>query len=62
MFFYLLFIDTFSLIRYNEHAVDSFQQEGGVFVEYIFNFFVSVVAGIAGYYICKWLDRNHEDS
>ncbi len=27
-------------------------------LELIITFFVSVVAGVASYYICKWLDRN----
>ena len=49
-------------IRYNGYAVDSLQQRGGVQMDYIFNFLLSVMAGVAGYYICKWLDRNHKDS
>lgn len=44
------------VIRYNGHAVDSLQQGGGVQLDYIFNFLLSVMAGVAGYYICKWLD------
>jgi len=31
-------------------------------MESILNFFVSVMAKVAGYYICKWLDRNRKDS
>ena len=31
-------------------------------MDYIFNFLLSVMAGVAGYYICKWLDLNHKDS
>lgn len=27
-------------------------------MEALFSFLVSVVAGIAAYYICKWLDRH----
>ena len=27
-------------------------------MEYFIGFFVSVAAGIAAYYICKWLDRH----
>ena len=50
------------VIRYNGYAVDSLQQRGGVQMDYIFNFLLSVMAGVAGYYICKWLDRNHKDS
>lgn len=49
-------------MRYNKYAVDSFQQEGGGQMEYILSFLLSVMAGIIGYYICKWLDRNHKDS
>lgn len=29
------------------------------FVDSIVSFFVSVVAGIVTYYICKWLDSKH---
>ena len=50
------------VIRYNGYAVDSLQQRGVVQMDYIFNFLLSVMAGVAGYYICKWLDRNHKDS
>ena len=39
-------------------AVDSFQQEGGVLLEYIIAFLISIAAGIVCYYICKWLDRD----
>lgn len=37
---------------------------GGVWMEVVVSFLVSVVAGIAAYYICKWLDskRNHKDN
>ena len=28
----------------------------------VLNFLVSVMASVAGYYICKWLDRNRKDS
>ena len=31
-------------------------------MEYILSFLVSVLARIAGYYVCKWLDRNNNDS
>ncbi|RGX26055.1 hypothetical protein DWV29_20310 [Enterocloster asparagiformis] len=27
-----------------------------------FDFLLPVMAGVAGCYICKWLDRNHKDS
>lgn len=55
-------VDMLIVIRYNGYAVDSLQQRGGVQMDYIFNFLLSVMAGVAGYYICKWLDRNHKDS
>ena len=55
-------VDMPIIIRYNGYAVDSLQQRGGAQMDYIFNFLLSVMAGIAGYYICKWLDRNHKDS
>ena len=50
------------LLRYNITAVDSFQQEGGVSMQILADFLLSVAASVAGYYICKWLDRNHKDS
>jgi len=49
-------IDSPLLRRYNVIAVDSFQQEGGAHLEYIIAFFISIMAGIICYYICKWLD------
>lgn len=49
-------------VGYNEYAIDSFQQEGGVQLNYILNFLLSIAAGIVGYYVCKWLDRKHKDS
>lgn len=51
-------IDTPPLNLYNKVAVDSFQPEGGVLLEYIIAFLISIVAGIVCYYICKWLDRD----
>lgn len=36
----------------------SLWQQGEVsFVEFFITFFVSIAASVAGYYICKWLDR-----
>ena len=29
-------------------------------MDILVGFFVSVAAGIASYYICKWLDRNSD--
>ncbi len=40
------------------NAVDSFQQEGGVWLDIIVSFFISVAASVIAYYICKWLDGN----
>lgn len=34
------------------------QQREVNMVEYLIAFFVSVAASVAGYYICKWLDRH----
>ena len=34
------------------------QQKGGERMEILLSFIVSVAAGIATYYICKWLDRH----
>ena len=30
-------------------------------VEILTTFLVSVIAGVASYYICKWLDRDNSD-
>lgn len=38
------------------------QQKGGVLVEIIISFLVSVMAGVASYYICKWLDGDDSDN
>jgi len=45
-------------ICYHEIAVEAFQQKGGDSVDIIIAFLISVAASVAGYYICKWLDRN----
>lgn len=37
------------------------QQKGGESMEILLSFLVSVAAGIAAYYICKWLDRHDHD-
>ena len=37
------------------------QRKGGCYLSIITSFFVSVVAGVASYYICKWLDRDNND-
>ena len=31
-------------------------------MDIIISFLVSVMASVAGYYICKWLDRNHKET
>lgn len=35
---------------------DSFRQKGVSHVTLILTFFISVLASVVGYYICKWLD------
>lgn len=35
---------------------------GGVNMEVVFSFFVSVMSGIVAYYICKWLDGDNKDN
>ena len=45
------------LTNYTIYAVDSFQPEGGESVQYIVSYLISVAAGVACYYIGKWLDR-----
>jgi hypothetical protein len=39
-----------------------FQRKGGDQMSVIAAFTVSVAAGVICYYICKWLDRNDNDS
>ncbi len=34
------------------------QMGGGQMIEYIYTFFISVMARIVGHCVCKWLDRN----
>ena len=57
-----LYVDVIFLLYYNKIAVDSFQQEGGILVDYIMRLIVSVMASVADYCIRKWLDRNFKDS
>ena len=38
------------------------QRKGGVHMDSILSFLVSVMAGIVSYYICKWLDGNDSDN
>lgn len=47
---------------YNVPAVPPYtwQQEGGARMEILLSFLVSVAAGVAAYYICKWLDRHRK--
>ena len=46
--------------RYNINvAAPILAKEGGVdLLELLLPFLISVLASIAAYYICKWLDRN----
>ena len=49
-----MFVWVFGIIM--SYAVDSFQQEGGGLMDLAISFFLSVVASVIAYYICKWLD------
>ena len=40
----------------NDVAAPRQAKEGGVCLEIIASFLISVMASIAAYYICKWLD------
>lgn len=31
-------------------------------MEYMLNFILSIVADVISYYVCKWLDRNDDNS
>ena len=31
-------------------------------MDVFFTFLISIMASVAGYYICKWLDRDDRDS
>ncbi len=46
----------FVALCYNQFAADSFQQEGGEVLEVVHTLFISIVASVIAYYICKWLD------
>ena len=35
---------------------------GGVFMEVVISFFVTVAAGVACHYIIKWLDSDRKDN
>ena len=32
-------------------------QKGGLTVDLLISFIISVIAGVVAYYICEWLDR-----
>ena len=49
-------LSRFLTVYATRHAVDSFQQEGGGALDIIITFFLSVIASVVAYYICKWLD------
>lgn len=53
-------LDFIAFVGYDIHAVDSFRQEGGDFVEIFVTFILSVLAGVAANYICKWLDGDDD--
>lgn len=65
-----VYIQNYSLLPgfHTTHAIlyllshPFWQQKGGVLVETIFSFLVSVMASIVAYYVCKWLDRNDSDN
>jgi len=50
------FIALSLLVWYSKHAVDSFQQEGGVHVIDMLTLIITVTAGILVHIICKWLN------
>lgn len=64
--------NTDNLILLQEPAADDkiiallspiWQQKGGETVtDILISFLVSVLASVAGYYICKWLDSDDNDS
>jgi len=57
-------ISPLSLSWYNLHVVipQSGNRKGvNIMCDIITAFLVSVMASIAAYYICKWLDRNDND-
>lgn len=38
------------------------QRKGGASLELLISFLISVIAGIACHYICKWLDGDNSDN
>lgn len=51
----LLFLSKFGTIS-NAATLSSGKEVGSL--EYVIAFFISVVAGVVSYYLCKWLDRD----
>jgi len=45
---------------YNQMVVylPIWQQKGGFYLDILSSFFVTVMASVTNYYICKWLDSN----
>ncbi len=43
-------------ICYNVYAVTPSSRREVMAMELLFTFFVSILAGVISYYICKWLD------
>ncbi len=37
-------------------------RKGVLILQSVFDFILSVMAGVVAYYICKWLDRDDKDS
>jgi len=62
-FFIILALPTFDKVWYNHNRCRHSQQKGGgELMQYIFTFLISVMAQVAGYFLCKWLDRDKHDN
>jgi hypothetical protein len=49
-------------MRYNINVAHQIpQQEGGVYMEYVFSLLIAVAAGVICHYIIKWLDGGKGD-
>lgn len=55
---------TFLLLWYNIQRcrTQSGNRKGVYYLDLIISFLVSVMAGVASYYICKWLDGDDSDN
>lgn len=63
LFLSAFLLQKFDKVWYNHNRCRHSQQKGGgELMQYIFTFLISVMAQVAGYFLCKWLDRDKHDN